>query len=200
VTDDVASAPKGSEDERRGIAGGFFVFKAIAARASEMVSLADVEETARKANARTRTMGVALAACTVPAAGRPTFSLADDEMEIGLGIHGEPGMRRGPIESANRVADQLLDAILADLPIAGGERVAVLVNGLGATPVMELYIIFRRVAARLAELGIVIHRSYVGEYVTSLEMAGASVSLIHLDDELARLIDAPAKTPMFVQA
>lgn len=199
VTDDVASAPKGKEDERRGIAGGFFVFKAIAARATEMASLAEVEAAARKANDRTRTMGVALAACTVPAAGHPTFSLEDDEMEIGLGIHGEPGMRRGALETADEVADQLLDTILADMPLAPGERVAVLVNGLGATPAMELYIIFRRVAARLSELAIIIHRTYVGEYVTSLEMAGASVTLIHLDDELARLIDAPARTPMFVQ-
>ncbi len=199
VTDDVASAAKGSEDERRGIAGGFFVFKVIAARAAEMATLDEVEATARKANARTRTMGVALAACTVPAAGRPTFSLGDDEMEIGLGIHGEPGMRRGPIESADTVTDSLLDAILADMPIAGGERVAVLVNGLGATPAMELYIMFRHLAARLKEHGIAIHRSYVGEYVTSLEMAGASITLMHLDDELARLVDAPARTPMFVQ-
>lgn len=199
VTDDVASAPKGKEDERRGIAGGFFVFKVIAARATEMASLAEVEAAARKANDRTRTMGVALAACTVPAAGHPTFSLEDDEMEIGLGIHGEPGMRRGALETADEVADQLLDTILADMPLAPGERVAVLVNGLGATPAMELYIIFRRVAARLSELAIIIHRTYVGEYVTSLEMAGASVTLIHLDDELARLIDAPARTPMFVQ-
>ena len=199
VTDDVASAPKGSEDERRGIAGGFFVFKVIAARATEMASLTEVEAAARKANERTRTMGVALAACTVPAAGRPTFALEDNEMEIGLGIHGEPGMRRGPIEVSDSVVDSLLDAILADMPLAGGERVAVLVNGLGATPAMELYIMFRRVAERLKDLGVTIHRSYVGEYVTSLEMAGASVTLVHLDDELARLIDAPARTPMFVQ-
>jgi dihydroxyacetone kinase-like protein len=199
VTDDVASAPKGSEDERRGIAGGFFVFKAIAARATEMASLADVEATARKANDRTRTMGVALSACTVPAAGRPTFSLDESEMEIGLGIHGEPGMRRGMIETADRVSDALLDAILADMPLERDDSVGVLVNGLGATPAMELYIMFRRVAARLGELGVTIHRSYVGEYVTSLEMAGASISIIALDDELARLIDAPARTPMFVQ-
>jgi dihydroxyacetone kinase len=199
VTDDVASAPKGSEDERRGIAGGFFVFKALAARAAEMATIAEVEASARKANARTRTMGVALAACTVPAAGRPTFSLEDDEMEIGLGIHGEPGMRRGPLETADKVTDALLDAILADMPLAKGDSVAVLVNGLGATPVMELYIMFRHLAARLAELGVSIHRSYVGEYVTSLEMAGASITLIALDDELTRLIDAPARTPMFVQ-
>jgi dihydroxyacetone kinase-like protein len=199
VTDDVASAPKGKEDERRGIAGGFFVFKAIAARAAEMASLAEVEASARKANDRTRTMGVALSACTVPAAGRATFSLEDNEMEIGLGIHGEPGMRRGSIETADNVSNALLDAILADMPLKKGDRVGVLINGLGATPAMELYIIFRQVAKRLAELGVTIHRSYVGEYVTSLEMAGASITLIHLDDELARLIDAPARTPMFVQ-
>jgi dihydroxyacetone kinase len=199
VTDDVASAPKGREDERRGIAGGFFVFKVIAARATELASLAEVEASARKANARTRTMGVALSACTVPAAGRPTFSLEENEMEIGLGIHGEPGMRRGSIETADRVADALLDAILADMPLTRGDSVAVLVNGLGATPAMELYIMFRRVAGRLGDLGVTIHRSYVGEYVTSLEMAGASVSVIALDEELTRLIDAPARTPMFAQ-
>jgi dihydroxyacetone kinase-like protein len=199
VTDDVASAPKGKEDERRGIAGGFFVFKAIAARATEKASLAEVEASARHANDRTRTMGVALAACTVPAAGRPTFSLEDNEMEIGLGIHGEPGMRRGPLESADKVTDALVDAILADMPLGKGDSVAVLVNGLGATPAMELYIMFRRVAARLGAIGVTIHRSYVGEYVTSLEMAGASVTLLHLDAELTRLVDAPARTPMFVQ-
>jgi dihydroxyacetone kinase-like protein len=199
VTDDVASAPKGRESERRGIAGDFFIFKIAGARAAEGASLDEVEATARKANDRTRTMGVALSACIVPAAGKATFSLGDDEMEIGLGVHGEPGVRRGKIESADAVTNQLLDHILEDMPLERGDEVAVLVNGLGATPYMELFIIYRAVTKRLGSLGVRIHRSYVGEYVTSLEMAGASITLMKLDDELKRLVDAPADTPMFVQ-
>lgn len=199
VTDDVASAPKGEEDDRRGIAGDFLVFKVLGARAEEMATLDEVEAAGRKANANCRTMGVALSACIVPAAGAATFSLGEDEMEIGLGVHGEPGMRRGPIEPADAVATTLVEKILEDMPLARGERVAVLVNGLGATPYSELYIVFRRVAQMMDELGIVIHKAFVGEYVTSLEMAGASVSLMKLDDELARLVDAPADCAMFAQ-
>jgi len=199
VTDDVASAPKGQEADRRGIAGDFFVFKIAAAAAEEGSDLATVEALARQANSATRSMGVALSACTVPAAGRPTFSLGEDEMEIGLGIHGEPGLRRGPLESADSVATALVEHILADMPLARGDEVAVLVNGLGATPYMELYILYRKVSALLAEGGVSIHRAYVGEYVTSLEMAGASVSIMNLDATLARLLDAPADCPMFTQ-
>jgi len=199
VTDDVASAPKGQEDERRGIAGDFIVFKILGARAEEMATLDEVEAAGRKANANCRTMGVALSSCIVPAAGKATFNLDDGEMEIGLGVHGEPGMRRGPLEPADAVTTTLVEAILADMPLERGMEVAVLVNGLGATPYSELYIIFRRVAQMLDERGISIHRSFVGEYVTSLEMAGASVSLLKLDDELKRLIDAPADCAMFAQ-
>jgi len=199
VTDDVASAPRGEEENRRGIAGDFFVFKIAGARAEELASLDEVEAAARKANARTRTMGVALAACIVPAAGKATFSLAEDEMEIGLGVHGEPGMRRGKLESADAVTTTLLDTITADMPLSRGDEVAVLVNGLGATPYMDLYIMYRKLARLLGEAGVTIYRPYVGEYVTSLEMAGASVTVMKLDNELKRLIDAPADTPMFVQ-
>jgi dihydroxyacetone kinase-like protein len=199
VTDDVASAPKGQEDERRGIAGDFIIFKILGARAEEMATLDEVEAAGRKANANCRTMGVALSSCIVPAAGKATFHLEDGEMEIGLGVHGEPGMRRGPLEPADAVTTTLVEAILADMPLERGTEVAVLVNGLGATPYSELFIIFRRVAQMLDERGIAIHRSYVGEYVTSLEMAGASVSLLKLDDELKRLIDAPADCAMFTQ-
>jgi len=199
VTDDVASAPRGEEENRRGIAGDFFVFKIAGARAEELASLDEVEAAARKANAHTRTMGVALAACIVPAAGKATFSLAEDEMEIGLGVHGEPGMRRGKLESADAVTTTLLDTITADMPLSRGDEVAVLVNGLGATPYMDLYIMYRKLARLLGEAGVTIYRPYVGEYVTSLEMAGASVTVMKLDDELKRLIDAPADTPMFVQ-
>ncbi len=199
VTDDVASAPKGREDERRGIAGDFIIFKILGARAEEMATLAEVEAAGRKANANCRTMGVALSSCIVPAAGKATFNLDDGEMEIGLGVHGEPGMRRGPLEPADDVTTTLVEAILADMPLERGTDVAVLVNGLGATPYCELFIIFRRVAQMLDERGIHIHRAFVGEYVTSLEMAGASVTLLKLDDELKRLIDAPADCAMFVQ-
>jgi len=199
VTDDVASAPKGKEDDRRGIAGDFLIFKVLGARAEEMASLDDVEAAGRKANANCRTMGVALSACIVPAAGAATFSLGENEMEIGLGVHGEPGMHRGPIEPADDVATTLVEKILADLPLASGDRVAVLVNGLGATPYSELYILFRRVAQMMDDRRISIHKAFVGEYVTSLEMAGASISLMKLDDELARLVDAPADCAMFAQ-
>lgn len=199
VTDDVASAPRGQEEERRGVAGGFFVFKCAGARAAEGADLAAVEATARKANAATRTMGVALSPCIVPAAGKPTFELGDGEMEIGLGIHGEPGVRRGTLESADAVTIDLIEAITADMRLGSGDTVAVLVNGLGATPAMELFIIYRRVAILLGEAGVRIHRAYVGEYVTSLEMAGASITLITLDTELQRLIDAPAHAAMFTQ-
>ena len=144
-------------------------------------------------------MGVALSPCTVPSAGRPTFELPAGEMEIGMGIHGEPGIRRGPLEPADAIADQLVAAILQDLPHERGDRVAVLVNGLGATPKEELYILYRRAHHLLDAAGLRVHRVWCGEYATSLEMAGASISLLKLDDELARLVDAPAASPFFVQ-
>ncbi len=199
VTDDVASAPSGELDRRRGIAGDFFVFKAAGARAEQRACLEDVRETASKANANTRSMGVALSSCSIPAAGRPIFHLGDDEMELGLGIHGEPGQERSKIRDADTVAEHLVSRIVEDLPFRSGDEVAVLVNGLGATPLAELYILFRRAAQLLSDAGIRIHRSYIGEYSTSLEMAGASITLMRLDDELRGLIDAPAACPCFVQ-
>jgi len=197
--DDVASAPKGEEARRRGIAGIFFLYKVAGARADEGADLDEVRAATERAAANVRSMGVALAPCTVPSAGRPTFELPEGEMEIGMGIHGEPGVRRGPLETADRVADQLLDALLADLPHDRGDRVDVLVNGLGATPVEELYLLFRRASARLGQAGLAVRRAWVGEYATSLEMAGASISLLRLDDELVRLMDAPAASPFFVR-
>jgi dihydroxyacetone kinase DhaK subunit len=198
--DDVASAPPDRADRRRGIAGIFFLYKIAGAAADRGDSLADVEAVTRRAADSVRTMGVALSPCTIPAAGVPTFELPEGQMEIGMGIHGEPGVRRGPLESADQIADELLDAILADRDYPAGSRVAVLVNGLGATPKEELYILYRRVAARLAERRLSVHRVWVGEYATSLEMAGASVSLIAVDDELAELLDHPVATPFVVQA
>lgn len=199
VTDDVASAPQDQMETRRGIAGDFFVFKAAGAAAAKGYKLEKVVEVTKQANENTRTMGVALSPCSIPQTGEPSFTLADDEMEIGLGIHGEPGVERGPLRSANEVADSLLEHILNDMAVNAGDRVAVLVNGLGSTPHLELYIMYRRVAHVLQEKNIHIHRSYVGEYVTSLEMGGCSISLMKLNDELAELIDDPADCPMFVQ-
>ena len=145
-------------------------------------------------------MGVALSPCTIPAAGTPTFELPIGQMEIGMGIHGEPGVRRGPLETADEIAEELTRTILADLPYRSGDEVAVLVNGLGATPKEELYILYRAVKRILDAEGIRVHRVWVGEYATSLEMAGASLTFMRLDDELRRLVDAPAETPFFVQA
>jgi dihydroxyacetone kinase-like protein len=199
VTDDVAAAPRERADERRGIAGDFFVFKALFARAAERASIEEVVAVGRKANDNTRSMGVALSGCTLPGQDEPNFTLPEGEMEIGLGIHGEPGAVRGPIQPADAVATDLLDRILDDMPVGDGDEVAVLVNGLGATPYMELYILYRKVAQLLKGRGIRIHRSYVGEYVTSLDMAGASVTLLRLDEELRRLVDAPCETPAFTQ-
>jgi dihydroxyacetone kinase-like protein len=200
ATDDVASAPPERADRRRGIAGMFLLFKVAGAAAAGGASLDEVVAVTKRAADGLRTMGVALSPCTIPAAGVPTFSLPEGEMEIGMGIHGEPGVRRGPLEPADRIADELVDTILGDRDYPAGSRVAVLVNGLGATPKEELYILYRRVAERLAERHLTVHRIWIGEYATSLEMAGASVSLIAVDDELAGLIDAPVSTPFVVQA
>jgi dihydroxyacetone kinase-like protein len=199
VTDDVAAAPKERAHERRGIAGDFFVFKALFARAAEGAPIEEVVAAGRKANDNTRSMGVALSGCTLPGQDEPNFTLPEGEMEIGLGIHGEPGAARGPIQPADAVTTDLLGRIVDDMPLAAGEEVAVLVNGLGATPYMELYILYRKVAQLLGEQGVNIHRSYVGEYCTSLDMAGASITLLRLDDELRRLVDAPCDTPTFTQ-
>ena len=197
--DDVASAPPERAERRRGIAGIFFLYKVAGAKAAEGASLGEVVETTERAAAGLRSMGVALSACTLPAAGVPTFDLPAGQMEIGMGIHGEPGVRRGRLATADAIADELMTAILADLPYQPGDEVAVLVNGLGATPKEELYLLYRRAAAILAERSVTVHRAYVGEYATSLEMAGASISLLRLDDELRRLVDAPMDSPFVVQ-
>jgi dihydroxyacetone kinase len=198
-TDDVASAPPDQAARRRGIAGIYFLYKVAGAKAAEGAGLDEVVATTQRAAAGLRTMGVALSSCTLPEAGRPTFDLPAGEMEIGMGIHGEPGVRRGPLETADRIADELLDAILPDVPYTSGDEVAVLVNGLGATPKEELYLLYRRTHHRLADAGIRVHRVVIGEYATSLEMAGASISLLRLDDELRRLVDAPADSPFMTQ-
>ncbi|WP_069998974.1 dihydroxyacetone kinase subunit DhaK [Cellulosilyticum sp. I15G10I2] len=200
--EDVASAGPAAEGEkntRRGVAGIIFVYKCAGAAADAMMSLDEVKRIAEKAALNVRTMGVALTPCIVPRVGTPGFSIGEDEMEIGMGIHGETGIRRGKLESADKIVDEMLDKIVADIPYVSGDEVAVLVNGLGATPLDEQYIVTRRINASLKEKGIKVHRYYVGEYATSLEMAGFSISLLKLDDELRGLLDAPAQTPFFVQ-
>lgn len=197
--DDVASAPKGEESRRRGIAGIFFLYKVAGAAAEAGMSLDEVVRVTRKAADHARTMGVALSPCTLPAVGHPTFELPAGEMEIGMGIHGEPGIRRGALQNADAIVDELLEPLVSDMDLSKGDRVDVLLNSLGSTPKEELYIMYRRLHARLTDMGVSVHRPYLGEFATSLEMAGASISLLRVDDELAALMDAPANTPFFVQ-
>ncbi|GIL28191.1 dihydroxyacetone kinase subunit DhaK [Actinocatenispora comari] len=193
--DDVLSAPPERSADRRGVAGVVFAYKCAGAAAAAGASLDEVAAVAERVAARTRTAGVGLSPTVLPTTGRPTFQLADDEMEIGIGIHGEPGVRRGTLQSADAVADTLLDAVTAELDLAPGARVALLVNGLGATSAEELYVLTGRLHSRLDRSGVVVHRTLVGEFATSMEMAGASVSVLHLDDELGTLLDAPCQSP-----
>jgi dihydroxyacetone kinase-like protein len=197
--EDVASAPKGQEDKRRGVAGIFYVYKCAGAKAAEGADLDEVLRVARKTGDRVRTMGVATSPVTVPEVGKPSFTLGEDEMEIGMGIHGEPGIRRGKLLPADEIVAEMLPPILADLPYARGDEVAVLLNGLGATPLEELYILYRKIHELLGAEGITVHRVDAGEYATSMEMAGFSISLLQLDDELKGLLGRPARTPFFEQ-
>ncbi len=200
VTDDVASAPKELTNRRRGIAGIICMYKVAGAAADRGYQLDELVSVCNKTNANMRTMGVALSPCSLPQTQKPTFELADDEMEIGLGIHGEPGVERGKLETADHVADRLMEMIQGDLVLQSGDRVAVMINGLGSTSQLEMFIVYRRVASILSEQGIAVHRSYVGEYLTSLEMGGCSITILKLDDELVDLIDHPADSAVFVQS
>ena len=179
------------------VAGVFFVYKAAGAAAAEGLSLDEVTRVADKARARTRTMGVALSSCVVPEIGHATFSIGDDEMEIGMGIHGEPGIIRKKLAPADAVIDEMMDRIFAEQDYKAKDEVAVLVNGLGGTAMEELYILFRRVSQLLEGRGVKAKHVWVGEFATSMEMAGASVSILHLDAELDRLVSAAAHTPFF---
>jgi dihydroxyacetone kinase-like protein len=199
VREDVASAPPEEADRRRGVAGMVFAFKCAGARADKGGSLDEVVAAAEKALANTRSMGVALSPCTVPMAGTPTFTIGDDEMEIGMGIHGEPGVKREKLQPADQITERMMSAILEDLKPKSGDEVAVMVNGLGATPPEELYIIYNKAYDILSDQGMSVYRPYVGEYATSMEMAGASITIMRLDDELKELLDHPAQSPFFVQ-
>lgn len=200
VADDVASAPKDKADKRRGVAGMVFAFKVAGASAERGDDLETVASYARKALASTRTMGIALSPCIVPQVGKPTFSIADDEIEIGMGIHGEPGIEVKKMMSADAVADLVMEKLLDDLPLSGGDEVAVMVNGLGATPLEELLIVFRAVHRKLEGMGVKVFMPHIGEFATSMEMAGLSITLMKLDCGLKELLSAPASTPFYTNS
>jgi dihydroxyacetone kinase-like protein len=194
TNDDVAVRDSLHTTGRRGVGVTVLVEKIAGARAEEGAPLHAVAEVARRVNENGRSMGMALSSCTVPAAGRPTFDLGDDEMEIGIGIHGEPGRRREKIKSAREIAEILATPILEDLPFKAGDRVLALVNGMGGTPLIELYLMYHQLDRLLRAQDITITRSLVGNYITSLEMAGCSFTLLRLNEELVRLWDAPVRT------
>lgn len=197
--DDVASAPQGEEYKRRGVAGIFFVYKVAGAAAEAGKDFDEVKRLAEKACSSVRTIGVALSPCIIPEVGKPSFTLGEDEMEIGMGIHGEPGVRRGKIRSADEVVDEMMGTIFANVEYSKGDSSAVLINGLGATPKEELYIINRKVHQILSSKGVKVYHTYVGEFATSMEMAGFSISIIRLDEELKYWLAKPACTPFFEQ-
>jgi len=195
TNDDVAVQDSLYTAGRRGVGVTVLVEKIAGAAAAEGRPLAEVADVARKVNDNGRSMGVALTSCTVPAAGKPTFELPDGQMEIGIGIHGEPGRRRVPIAPAAEIAEMLLTPILTDLDFTGGSGVIAFVNGMGATPLLELYVMYHEVTSILEKAGVPVARSLVGPYITSLDMAGCSVTLLRADDEILRLWDAPVRTP-----
>src|SRR5699024_5591780 len=192
VKDDVAIE---NIEDRRGIAGTILVHKVAGAKAEEGATLQEVKAAAEKTITNVRSMGIALDSCIVPAAGTPSFELKENEMEVGIGIHGEPGIERKEISSADAIAEELLDTVLQDMDFTG--EVAVMVNGMGSTPEMELFIVNKKVRAILADKNIHAYKTLVGEYMTSLEMTGCSITVLKLDDELKRLLDAPSFAPAF---
>ncbi|RKS80498.1 dihydroxyacetone kinase-like protein [Motilibacter peucedani] len=194
VDDDVAVKDSLYTAGRRGVGGTVLIEKIVGAAAERGDDLAAVRTLCERVNANVRSMGMALTSCTVPHAGKPTFELGEGEMEIGIGIHGEPGRERLPLEPADAIVDRLLAPVLEDLPFASGDRALLFVNGMGGTPLLELYIAYRHAEAVLRERGITVERRLVGNYITSLEMQGMSVSLLRLDDEMVELWDAPVHT------
>ena len=191
LADDVASASLDERDKRRGVAGMVYAFKTAGAAAEQGQDLDAVTAVAQKTADACRSIGVALGPCTVPQAGKPTFEIAHDEMEIGMGIHGEPGMRRGKLATADAIANEMIDRLLEDQALTTGDKVSVLVNSLGATPQEELYILYRTVKARLESSGASIVMPLVGRYACSMEMAGVSFTVCKLDEELEALLKAP---------
>jgi dihydroxyacetone kinase len=191
ANDDVPSAPKTEREKRRGVAGEILMWKVGGAKAAMGGSLDEVIAVAQKAIDSTRSIGIGLSACTIPAVGKPNFSIADGEMEVGIGHHGEPGMKVMKTTSGNEMAALMLDTVLPDLPFERGQEVAVLISGLGATPIMELYVLYGRIAELLAERGLKVRFRFVGNYFTSLEMMGVTLTVMRLDEELAACLAHP---------
>ena len=200
VADDVASSPKGEEGRRRGVAGMVYAFKIAGAAAAMGKSLDQVADITQRALDRIRTMGIALSPCIVPEVGKPTFQIEPDEMEIGMGIHGEPGIQVEKLKSADETAQLILETIHRDMPLVSGEEVSVMVNGLGATPMEELLIVYRKVHQMLEEKNVSVFMPHVGEFATSMEMAGLSVTIFKLDQEFKELLRHPAATPFYTNA
>ena len=198
INDDVAVKDSLYTVGRRGVAGNFFVIKAVGAASEQGADIDELLRIGNKVNDVTRTMGVALTSCTPPAKGSTLFELGEDEIEMGVGIHGEPGRKRMKMTNADAIVDELLEAVVTDLPYSSGDDVALMINGLGGTPISELYILYRRAHQKLTEQGIKVTRSYVNEYCTSLDMAGASLTLVKLDDEIDALLGAPAEVAVRV--
>ena len=199
ANDDVPSAPKGKEADRRGVAGEILMWKIGGAKAEKGGTLEEVTASAQKAINNTRSMGVGLSPCIIPAVGKPNFTLGENEMEVGIGHHGEPGIEKMDIRPADEVAQMMMDIVLPDLPMQSGDELCLLISGLGSTPLMELYILYRKVGKILEDRNISVYRAYVGDYFTSLEMAGVTVTLMKLDAELKELLDMPADSVHFKQ-
>lgn len=195
IADDVAVKDSLYTAGRRGVGGTVFVEKIVGAKAEEGASLEELKKLCEKVSSNVRSMGVALTSPTVPALGKPTFEIAADEMEVGIGIHGEPGRERVKMRTAREIVEIMAKAVVEDLPFVAGDQVAVMVNGMGGSPLIELYLVYKELKNYLDKIGIEIVRSLVGNYITSLEMQGASITLLKLDDELKRLWDAPVCTP-----
>lgn len=191
ANDDVASAPKDQREKRRGVAGEILMWKAAGAKAATGASLDEVIATAQKAIDNTRSIGIGLTSCTLPAVGHPNFEIKEGTMEVGIGHHGEPGVAVCALEPAAQMAKRMVDIVVPDYPFEAGDEVVVLVSGLGATPVMELYVLYDEIDKLLTEKGIKTHRAYVGNYFTSLDMMGATLTVMKLDEELKTLMDAP---------
>ncbi len=198
--DDVASSPKEQADKRRGVAGLIYAYKTAGAAAAKMLSLNEVAAVAEKTLENTRSMGVALSPCIVPKVGEPTFTIADDEIEIGMGIHGEAGIEVRTMMTADEIATLLLQTILEDMPLSSGDEVSVMVNGLGSTPLEEQLIVYRSVHRILADAGVTVVSPHIGEFATSMEMAGLSITVMKLDSELKELLLAPAETPFYTNS
>ena len=197
VADDIASASSEEKLKRRGIAGMIFVFKVAGATAETGVSLEKTFDAASSVNNNIRTLGIALSPCILPEAGKPTFEIRDDEIEIGMGIHGEPGIKREKLRSADQLIDDLCKRILDDFKLNAKDQVSIMINSLGATPLEELYIVSKRVHENFSKLQIEITKSYVGRYATSMEMAGMSITVFKLDDELKKYLLAPSECPFW---